>query len=195
MVVYYRVSLTPAGGNILKKTCAVLALAALALAGCSGGGQATAAATESATTTASPTPAPSPTIMANDEAGKKYMSIVCPTNTAIDQLNKAVEAQPFNVKASTTAAAAARDSYRKQIEAFSDEKVLWPATVKADIAKMAEETYSDLTGAANLASQTTESNFNAAWNAWTSSTATVTAQKVRLKLGLSSDAMGSCKTK
>lgn len=179
----------------MKKSCAVLALAALALTGCSGGGQATAAPTESSTTTASPTPAPTPTIMTNDEAGKKYLSIVCPTNATIDTLNKDVEATPLNLNAAIAAAAASRDSYRKQIEAFSDEKILWPATVKADLASMAEAMYPDLSAVANLASQTTEKNFIAAWNAWPESTSAATAQKVRVKLGLSSDAMGSCKMK
>lgn len=181
----------------MKKTCAVLALAALALAGCSGGGQASAAPSETAKTTISPTPTPSPTptIMTTVEAGKKYLSIVCPGNALSYKAAAVVQAEPFNLKTSKAATAALRDGFRKEIETLTDEKVLWPANVKADIAALADSMYGDVTGTESAANQSTQSDFITVWNDWTSLPARSTAQKIRVKLGLPSDTKVSCNIK
>lgn len=182
-------------GEKLKKIWAVLALSALALAGCSGGAQTSSAPSETATATPTATPSPTPTVMTKAEAGKFYLATVCPGNVLTDKAVKVVQAEPFNLKAAKTATAAVRDSYRKTIETLSDEKVLWPATVKADIAALADNMYAELSGAENVTNQTTDQNFISSWNEWSSMDAPPTAQKIRVKLGLSSDTDASCKIK
>ncbi|MFJ5698747.1 hypothetical protein [Arthrobacter sp. NPDC093139] len=177
----------------MKKMYAVMALAALALTGCSGGAQTNSAPPETAKATA--TPSPTPTIMTKAEAGKFYLATICPSNILSDKAGKAVQAEPFNLKAAKSATAALRDGYRKAIETLSNEKVLWPDPVKADVAALAESMYGDLSGAENAANQTTDAGFFAAWNDWTTAPAQPNAQKIRLKLGLSSDTDASCKIK
>jgi hypothetical protein len=132
---------------------ALVALAALALTGCAAGSQANGAATEMAATSASPspTPSPTPTVMSASEAGKFYLSAVCPSNILSDKLVETAKADPLDIHAVQIDAAALRDGYRKTIETLSDEKVLWPETVKADVAALAEDMYLDLSGAENVA--------------------------------------------
>jgi hypothetical protein len=176
-----------------------MALTALALAGCGASpGNSAAAASAETSSNASATATPTPTEMTVVEAGKVYLAAVCPTNILQTAAVKTAQTVPLDLAAAKKDVAALRDSYRKTIESLSDPKVLWPAAVKADVATVADGMYTDLSGAENVANQTTVSNFNGAWNAWgdaQSKTLTATAQKVRLKLGLPSDTSSSCAPK
>ncbi|RAM37713.1 hypothetical protein [Arthrobacter globiformis] len=133
--------------------------------------------------------------MTKAEAGKFYLATICPSNILADKASTVVQAEPFNLKAAKSATAALRDGYRKAIETLSDEKVLWPENVKADVAALAESMYGDLSGTEAAANQVNDEGFLTAWNDWASGPAKPTAQKIRLKLGLSSDTDASCKTK
>lgn len=179
----------------MKKIYAVLALSTLALSACSAGGQAgTPAAPSSSSATAKATPTPTPTVLTVPEAGTYYLNAVCPSNLLADKANKVLQAKPLDLAAARKATAALRDGYRKTIERLSDPKVRWPESVKTDAAVLADNMYEELSNAANVASQTTEANLIAAWNAWESSPNT-TAQKIRVKLNLPSDTSGSCTAK
>jgi hypothetical protein len=53
--------------------------------------------------------------------------------------------------------------------------------------------YGNISHAGDLANQTTDANFMAAWNGWKASPdVAAAAQKVRLKLDLSPDTASSC---
>jgi hypothetical protein len=158
--------------------------------GCGAGTQAGGAASETALSTVTPTP--TATVMSDAEAGKFYLAAVCPTNILSNTLVATAQAEPLDVAAVTQGAASLRDGYRKAIEILSDEKVLWPESVKADVATLAESMYADLAAAGRVANQTTEANLSAAWNAWGDADRPATAQKIRLKLSLPSDTKSSC---
>lgn len=173
----------------MKKMFAFVALAVLALTGCGVGTQAT------GDTSASPTmtPSPTPTVMSTAEAGKVYLDAVCPSNILSDKLSKTAQIEPVDIQAIRADAAALRDGFRKTIETLSDEKVLWPETVRPDVAALAEDMYLDLSGAENVANQATEADLIAAWNTWNNGAQRAPiAQKIRLKLGLVSDTTSSC---
>lgn len=175
----------------MKKLCALGTFTAIVLTGCGASTQANTALSETAVATV--TPSPSATVMSVAEAGKFYLSAICPTNILSDTLADTIRAQPMNVGATTQGAAALRDGYRKAIETLSDENVLWPEPVKADVATLAESMYANVSAAGTLANQTTEPDLVAAWNEWTDEpTRPATAQKIRLKLGLSADTRSSC---
>ncbi|WP_427004247.1 hypothetical protein [Pseudarthrobacter sp. H2] len=131
--------------------------------------------------------------MSAAEAGKAYLAAVCPSNILADKAATTVQTKPLDLLAAKSAAAALRDSYRKTIETLSDQKVMWPEAVKPDVATLAEAMYADLSGAENVANQTTDANLIAAWNTWVNSPPpAATAQKIRLKLGIPADTASSC---
>lgn len=174
-----------------------MAFAALAVSGCSAGTQASSASGASAEVSATPTstPTPTPTAMSNEEAGQYYLAAICPSNLQSAKTTTVVQVKPLDLPAAKAEAAALRDAYRVAIQKLSDEKVLWPEVVKSDVATLAESLYGDLSGAGNVANQTTVANFIEAWNGWESSPAgAATAQKIRLKLGISADTSSSCTT-
>lgn len=107
-----------------------------------------------------------------------------------------MQTKPLDLETAKNDAAALREGYRKQIEALTDKTVLWPETVKADVAALADGMYGELSSASNVANQTTEASLISAWNAWVTPPAgPATAQKIRLKLGLPSDTASSCAPK
>lgn len=122
------------------------------------------------------------------------MAAVCPSNIQANKTSDVVQAEPFDLQASKTEAAALRDAYRITVEKLTNEKTLWPEEVEADIAALTEVMYDDLSGAQNVASQMTQADFTSAWNSWTTSMADRpgTAQKIRFKLGLPADTDTSC---
>ena len=125
--------------------------------------------------------------------GPFYLAAVCPSNILGAKANTTIQTEPFDLQAATSEVAALRDSYRKQIEVLTDPTVLWPETVKADVATIAEGTYGNLAGAANVAGQTTRGQLYFGLECRESSAdAAATAQKIRLKLGLASDTTSSC---
>lgn len=196
-------------GGTLKKVYVAVVLA-LSLSGCSGGPQAAGGpggASETGTPEASPTtttpatttpttttmPTSTPIVMSKDEAAKAYLAAVCLSNVQADKTTTVIQAKPLDLQAAKTEAGALRDAYRSAIEKLTDEKMLWPEGVKSDIASLADGMYEDVSGAQNVANQTTEGNLIAAWNGWiTPPERAATAQKIRLKLGLSPDTTASC---
>lgn len=170
------------------------ALVALMLSGCGAGPQASTA-TEVAVTSPSTaaTATPTPTVMSVADAGKFYLTTVCPTNALGDKASAIMQTKPLDLGAAKSATAALRDGHRKVVETLSDPKVLWPDVVKADIVTLTDAIYGEVSGADNVAKQTTESGLINAWNGWTSPPALAsTAQKIRLKLGLAADTSSSC---
>lgn len=180
-------------GETLKKMHVLMALAVLALAGCGAGAPPNSAPASLVATSFSPsvTPSPTPSAMSVAEAAKYYLAAVCPTNILGKKASDTVQAEPFDLQAAKADVAALRDGYRKTIETLSDGKVMWPETVKADVATLVDDTYKNLSGAENVANQTTEANFLAAWNNW-ETPPNATAQKIRVKLALPSDTSSSC---
>lgn len=174
----------------MKKLQALLVASAFALTGCGTGAQSSPAAAP----TTEPVSTPTPAVLTTEEAGKAYLAAVCPSNIQANKTSDVVQAEPFDLTASKTETTALRDAYRTTIEKLTSEKTLWPEAVKADVAALTEVMYDDLSGAENVAKQTTESDFTSAWNSWTSSRADRpgTAQKIRLKLGLPADTAASC---
>lgn len=175
----------------LKKLYALGAFTLVLVTGCGAGTQPNTALSQAVVATA--TPSPSATVMSVTEAGKFYLAAVCPTNIMSNTLADTIQAKPVNVGATAQSAAALRDGYRKAIETLSDEQVLWPDSVKAEVATLAESLYAEVSAAGNVANQTTEANLIATWNAWVDEPAgPATAQKIRLKLGLPADTRSSC---
>jgi len=179
---------------------------ALSLSGCSGGPQAAsgsggasgtgtpeATPTPTTPTITTTTPTSTPTVMSKDEAARAYLAAVCVSNVQADKTTTAIQAKPLDLQAAKTEAGALRDAYRSAIEKLTDEKMLWPEVVKSDISALADGMYEDVSGAQNVANQTTEGNLIAAWNGWiTPPERAAIAQKIRLKLGLSPDTTASC---
>lgn len=175
----------------MKKIYALLAVTLLALSGCGAVGQAT---TDVPTSEPATTPTPSPSMLTIEEAGKAYLAAVCPTNLQSNKTTTVLQTEPFDLPAAKTEAVALREAYRTTIQGLSNEQTLWPEAVKSDIAALTEVMYDDLTRAQNVASQTTREDLVSVWNDWTSAMTDRpgTAQKIRLKLGLSSDTTASC---
>lgn len=107
-----------------------------------------------------------------------------------------VQTDPFDLAASKEKAGAYRDSLRQVILEITKPDVLWPESVRPDIAAFVEGLYEEMSNAEGLASNTNTAGFTSTWNAWTDPAAAnpahLASQKVRLKLGLSADAAGSC---
>lgn len=187
----------------MKPVLLPIALSAVLLAGCGSAAQATgssttAGATPSVTSSATPTPKPSPTptVMSDQQAGKLYTSVICPSNASSITANNTVNRVPFDLPASRKAVAALRDSYRRVIERFTAKGTIWPTQVKADVNTFVDGLYTELTQAGDVANQDNQQAFISSWNAWTDPNKPnpdgTAAQKIRVKLGLSSDAMTSC---
>ncbi|MGJ3192060.1 hypothetical protein [Paenarthrobacter sp. FR1] len=176
----------------MKKLQTLLVATAFALSGCGAGTAISLEASPSTPPTFTPTSVP--TVLTTEEAGKAYLAAVCPSNIQAHKTSEVVQAEPFDLQASKTATAALRDTYRATIEKLTNDKTLWPGTVKADIEALTELMYDDLSGTENVAKQKTQTDFTSSWNSWTSSMADRpgTAQKIRLKLGLSADTASSC---
>lgn len=130
--------------------------------------------------------------MTAEAAGKYYIDHVCPSNKAANTLNKAFAAQPLDVQAARSSAAAYRDSLASGARELSAPPLAWPPTVKPDVDSLVQADYKNISSADYVAGQTTLTGLISAWNAWKDSGAGGSAQAIRVKLGLSSDAMGSC---
>ncbi len=129
-------------------------------------------------------------------AGAHYLATVCKSNAAGAALTTSVHTDPFDLVASKEKAGAHRDALRQVILEFTKPDLLWPESVKPDIAAFVEGLYGEMSHAESLAANVNADGFTSTWNAWTDPAAPnpahLASQKVRLKLGLSADAMGSC---
>ncbi|MEW1822391.1 hypothetical protein AB0323_16640 [Arthrobacter sp. NPDC080031] len=130
------------------------------------------------------------------EAGQFYLSVMCKSNKVADSMNASVEAHPFVLAAADRDTALYRDAIKASIQQLSAPPRAWPDVVAADVNAFLDGLYGELTHAASAALSTTQQGYFAEWNAWNNPSAPdpshVAAQKIRLKLGLSADAVASC---
>lgn len=142
------------------------------------------------------TPTPTPTAMTPSAAGAYYLATVCKSNAAGAAMTTVVHTDPFDLAASREKAGVYRDALRQVILEFTKPDVLWPESVKPDVAAFVEGLYEEMSHAESLSADTEAAAFNSTWNAWTDPAAPnpshLASQKVRLKLGLSADAHASC---
>lgn len=142
------------------------------------------------------TPTPTQSAMSLEVAGKYYLDAVCKANAASDKANSTVQAQPFDLAGSQRDVALLRDAYRQVVDSLSSKDAHWPEDAKTSVDAFVEAMYNDVSRAATVASATTKEDFLRQWNNWTAADETdpalAAAQKVRAKLGLSADAVGSC---
>lgn len=173
------------------------ALLIIGLTACSGPTVVASAQSPAASSQAlTPTPTPTPTAMTVDEAGKFYLGVICKSNKTAAALNATAQVLPFDLAASVRDAALERDAIKMSIQQLSAPSRPWPTAVTQDVDAFVEGLYGELSNAASLAASNTKEGFIETWNAYTDpktpSPAHVASQKIRLKLGLSADAVGSC---
>lgn len=128
--------------------------------------------------------------MSKEEAGKYYLSAVCPANNVGTEWNKAAESGDF---------AALQDVARKSIDIekasaakLEDDSVSWPKEVNEDdIQAIADSYYGSVAGMQAVVNA--KSIDEADFSFLNSEKGQAEAQRVRAKLGLSSDGEGSCK--
>ncbi|MGW8431260.1 hypothetical protein ACWGJ9_09050 [Curtobacterium citreum] len=127
--------------------------------------------------------------MSKEEAGKYYLSAVCPANNVGTEY-KAAESGDF---------AALQDVARKSIDIekasaakLEDDSVSWPKEVNEDdIQAIADSYYGSVAGMQAVVNA--KSIDDADFSFLNSEKGQAEAQRVRAKLGLSSDGEGSCK--
>ncbi len=144
----------------------------------------------SACTSPTPSPPPTPTVMTKSEAADLYLSTVCPNNAAGDVLFQALNADPGDFEAIKAAADAYASTQTNSAEVFDDPTILWPENIRKDIPVMSEDAFSVLSWIAQIEAATTlEETYiypPAIGDAQTSS------QRIRSRLGISSDIVESC---
>lgn len=135
--------------------------------------------------------------MSNEAAGAYYLAVMCKSNAVSEDLFKVAEVKPLDFPAAKAKAAILRDGYHEAIDKLTSKDVHWPETVQTDVAAFVDGLYAEeLSPVSALAAETTADGFVATYNRWLSpsapATAHVASQKIRVKLGLSSDALGTC---
>lgn len=134
--------------------------------------------------------------MTPTDAGAYYLATICKSNAAGASLGTVINTDPFDLAASREKAGAYRDALRQVILEFTKPDLVWPESVKPDISAFVDGLYGEMTHAESLSANTDAAGFSSTWNAWTdpatANPAHLASQKVRLKLGLSADAHGSC---
>ena len=137
-----------------------------------------------------PAPKPTPTVMSKTEAADLYLKTVCPSNFASDDLFNAFNADPVDLEAIKSAAAAFAATEENAAQTFDDSSILWPKNVKSDMPAMAEDAFSTLSWISQIqGANTIEETYVAVPDLTKSSTA---SQRIRSRLGLSSDTKASC---
>ncbi|SFR62926.1 hypothetical protein SAMN04488591_2565 [Microbacterium azadirachtae] len=118
--------------------------------------------------------------MTNDEAGAKYLSIVCPGNKASIALDAAFTSG--DIAQITAAAASARDIYQTSALALADTKILWPEGIAADLKKLSDAQFARVSFADQVSKATTFDEANSI--IYVNDDSGAVAQKVRAQLGL-----------
>jgi hypothetical protein len=152
-------------GRILKKTIFSITLITLlssSLSACGGG-------------------------LSTEEAGRKYLEIICPGNTAW-----LGDVELTDLKALRAAAADARDIFQARAKGLSDPSIQWPSGVPELLKVLRKDALSSVVYFENLALAETLDDF------WSDpppdrSQFSEVAQEVRLILNLSADTVESCK--
>lgn len=150
-----------------------VAIAVLALTGC----------TAPAPTEVAPQP------MSIEQAGEYYLDTVCPANEVGQALGAAYQAQ--DLAAFTAAAEVARDAYKESGLRFSDETVVWPDAVAADILILRDASIALATSYQSLSEVKTLEEADAVVFP-TSADSAEASTRIRDALGLSSDPEVSC---
>lgn len=128
--------------------------------------------------------------MSKADAGEQYLSILCPTNVALDVFNAAVDSQDLEaIKAAAQELATAQRAAAKQL---TDDSTSWPAEVaEADRRTMADHYFANISWLNSVTSATTvadipmqlpgDDGFGEA------------SQRIRAGLDLSTDTSVGCK--
>lgn len=127
--------------------------------------------------------------MSEEDAGKQYMAIVCPSNATVDGYNAAPETGDLSQIQS--AAKTMAEAYRESAKALSSTDTHWPdAVAAADLQTLANSYLTDLAVINTITSATT---VNEAHPIWPNDPAVGEAsQRVRLALDLPSDTSLGC---
>lgn len=183
---------------------AVLGTVALLLVGCAPAAPSGAAPTsESPTPTATPSPTPTidpgPVALTKEEAGARYLGIVCPVNFAGDALWKTtllqedayLNGQAVSLDAIKGAADVSIQATRTAIELIDDDYYTWPGKI-GELLQPIRDGYladsSTLSGILN--SDRYEDSYYVQWT--NIPEAATASQEIRLQTGIPADAMGSC---
>jgi len=177
---------------------AAIAAAAFLFTGCSAPSASDAGSTPAPTATPSPTPTidPGPVELTKEEAGERYLAIVCASNALGAQMNEQLdekEAQWLNGKEpniskikSIAAQSIAVD--RLGIELFDDPYYIWPSSVAAHIRTVRDAFVAEQGTLDTIANA---KNFKTIYNVtWPDSGSA--PQEIRYQLGLSTDTTASC---
>lgn len=163
----------------MKKLVIPALLVMLVLAGCTSGGTVVSS-PSSSSSASSVKPTPTPTVMTNDEAGAKYLSIVCPGNKAGIALDAAFKSG--DIAQITAAAASARDIYQTSALALADTKILWPEGIAAELKKLSDAQFARVSFADQVSKATTLDEATSV--IYVSDDSGAVAQKIRAQLGL-----------
>ena len=174
----------------LKASVAVAALSVLRLAGCtSPADSGSASETIPASQAATPSPTPTPEAMSVEDAANYYLDTVCPANAASEAWNTATASGEF--AAYKASAQPLVDAYSAAAARFDDPTVLWPAQVEAaDITALSSSYYADISVLQGIANAATETEANFAFA--NRDAAAAASQKIRARLGITSDTSSSC---
>lgn len=130
--------------------------------------------------------------MTTAQAGQYYLDSICPSNRLVDPMDAAFQTPPVNFTAARNDAAGYRDALATAIKKLSAPPLAWPAAVKPDVDSFVNALYGDVSSIDRVAQQTNLTNLINAWNTAPQDTAGPFAAAIRIKLGLSNDAMASC---
>ena len=127
--------------------------------------------------------------MSIEQAGEYYLDTVCPANEVGQALGTAYQAE--DLAAFTAAAEVARDAYKESGLRFSDETVVWPDAVAADILILRDASVALATSYQSLSEVKTLEEADAVVFP-TSDDSAAASSRIRDALGLSSDPEVSC---
>ncbi len=127
--------------------------------------------------------------MSEEDAGKHYMGIVCPSNATVDGYNAALETGDLGQI--QTAAKTMAEAYRESAKALSSTDTHWPDSVAtADLQTLADSYLTDLAVINTITSATTVDEARVIWP--NDPAVGEASQRVRLALDLPSDTSLGC---
>lgn len=171
----------------------------VALAGCSNASTDLVAETPTASASAADAIDVGPVELTSDEAGTRYLNIICPKNFGVQALTDAFSAGEDEFRAGgdpdpAAVKASAADRIviaRLVVDFLDDEYFLWPEEVRDQIPLVRDANVAELStldGIVNAA--TYEDAYYATWPDYTA--AGTAAQEIRYQLGLDADTTASC---
>ncbi|WP_200329597.1 hypothetical protein [Leucobacter sp. L43] len=184
----------------VKKLAVSAAVLLLALTGCTAQAETSSEAAQNSENSAEPTIDPGPIELTKEEAGERYLQLVCQGNTASDAVINAFNAHldEFNAggtpEVETVKAAAAElvRVNRMQIETIDDDYYVWPEIVGDQLLHIRAETMTDLAAdQAVMNAQTYEEALRVTYNEATAEQQAA-PQEIRYQLGIDADTTSSC---